>query len=99
MSTTIEVSDERYAALERVAAARGQTPSRLVEALVADIIGERRVYDDLDDFFRSLGMSEEDIAASAKMADQPELYFPDSVGEDESHSPHSAEERTSDANI
>lgn len=99
MSKTIELSDERYAELERFAVARGQTPAQLLDDLVANVTRERRVYDNLDDFFRSLGMTEEDLAASRAMAAQPEIYFPDGAAGEESVDPPASSERTVDADL
>lgn len=99
MSKTIELSDDRYAELERAAIARGQTLAQLLDDLVADVTRERRVYDNLDDFFRSLGMTEEDLAASREMAEQPEIYFPDDAAEEASARLPASSERATDADV
>lgn len=68
MSRVIEVSDTSYQALEEAARRRGQTPEMLVEALIAAEAGhDHPIYEDLDDFFRSLGASEDVIRESQRI--------------------------------
>jgi hypothetical protein len=68
MSKTIELTDEQYTTLEEAAAARGKR----VEAFLAELIDEARNltpnsrYYETDDWFRHLGVSEEEIEASKK---------------------------------
>jgi hypothetical protein len=68
MSTTIELTDEQYATLEEAAAAYGKK----VEVFLAELIDEARnprpnsQQYETDDWFRHLGMSEEEIEASKK---------------------------------
>ncbi len=63
MSKSIELTDEQYAILEEAAAARGKK----AEALLAEWIDEVRDpmahprYYETDDWFRHLGMSDEEI--------------------------------------
>ena len=60
------MTDEQYATLEEAAAARGKQ----VEVFLAELIDEARnprpnpQYYETDDWFRHLGMSEEEIEAS-----------------------------------
>ena len=64
MSKTIQVTDEQYETITRAAASRGTTP----EAVLAQLIEELRDpltqprYYELEDWFRHLGMSDDEIA-------------------------------------
>lgn len=79
MGKFIELSDEQYAARERTAAPRGQTPQALLDTLIAGGTAERQVYTDLDAFFRALGASEDEIVAAKAIARQ-ELDLPGDDG-------------------
>jgi hypothetical protein len=78
MSKTIELTDEQYTILEEAAAARGKE----AEALLAELIDEVRDpmkhprYHETDDWFRHLGMSEEEVEASKKrVREEAELPY------------------------
>jgi len=73
MTHVIELTDEQYEAIESVAQEQGVTPQVYMEMLVESIQKPKRVYADLDDFFRSLGASEEEIAQSQQGVD---AHFP-----------------------
>jgi hypothetical protein len=77
MSQVIELPDETYRRLEELAAEQGQSPVEVIETLItgAEAFGAGkyyyagRHYYELDDWFRHLGMSEEEIAeADAQLA-------------------------------
>lgn len=61
MGHIIEVSEDTYKTLVGVAHTTGLTPEELLETLINEASQKRRVYDDLDDFFRSLGATEEEL--------------------------------------
>lgn len=70
MSHTIELTDEQYATLEQAARERDATPTDML----ADLIAELRARDsapqayETEDWFRHLGLTEEQIAASKRIA-------------------------------
>ena len=75
MSHVLTVSDETYRTLETLAQQQGQTPETLIEAWVTQQrapSGERDPhtdprYENFDEFFLGLGMTEDEIrAAEAK---------------------------------
>lgn len=72
MGHSITLSDQAYATLEQVARDTGQTPEALVESLIAEASQKPRVFTDLDDFFRSVGATEEDIRASERLFEERE---------------------------
>lgn len=66
MSHTIELSDEQYTTLARVATERGE-PIAVVIAEVAEALRDRILeprYYETDEWLRHLGVSDEDIEAS-----------------------------------
>jgi hypothetical protein len=77
MSHVIELTDEEYATLESVAEHQGVTPQACVDMLVQRLQAPRQVYDNLDDFFRSLGATDEEIAEmNASVDEVPPLEAP-----------------------
>lgn len=71
MSHVIEISEEAYQRLERLADKQSQSPAEVVESLIthADATSHEHHYYDLDDWFRHLGMTDEEIAkADAELA-------------------------------
>lgn len=81
MSHVIELSDEQYAAIERGAQEQGVSPQAYVRMLAESVRqaqAQRTVYDDLDAMFRALGMTDEQLAESNRMAD---TWFPPDSGE------------------
>jgi len=72
MAHVIELTDEQYAAVERAAQQQGVTPEAYVAMIAQAESQPRRIYDDLDDWFRSLGMTDEEIAESDQIYE--ELY-------------------------
>lgn len=71
MSKVIELSDEQYRAIERMAAERGQTPELLLAQVIEGLrAGRAPRYYETEDWFRHLGATEEQIAASARLARQ-----------------------------
>ena len=71
MSHVIEISDDAYQRLERLAGQQSQSPAEVVEALITHADAERheRHYYELDDWFRHLGMTDEEMAeADAELA-------------------------------
>lgn len=75
MSHVIELTDEAYEAVEAAASKQGVTPQAYVEMFAASLRKPRRVYDNLDDFFRSLGDTDEEIEQSKHGID--EMFPPD----------------------
>ena len=70
MSHTIELSDEQYTTLARVAAERGEPIAAVVtEAAEAlrDRMREPRYFDNVDEWFRHLGATEEEIAEGERI--------------------------------
>lgn len=71
MSRVIELPDEVYRRLEELAAQQGRPPVEVIEKLItgAEGVGSGHHYYELDDWFRHLGMSEEEMAeADAELA-------------------------------
>ncbi len=75
MAHLIKVSDDEYATLEMEAQRQDLTVQAYLHALIESMRQPRQVYDNLDDFFRSLGVSDEEIAQSMRDADT--LFPPD----------------------
>ncbi len=70
MGKVIELSDEQYETIERVAAARGQTPGAVIAGLIAELAAQNGAqYYETDDWFRHLGASEEQIAVAQQIAE------------------------------
>ena len=63
MGKTIELTEAQYAALESVARARGRSPNDLLAQLIEGLQepGDASAYYDTDDWFRHLGVSDDDI--------------------------------------
>lgn len=65
MSHAIHISDEAYRQFKRVADESDDTPAAIVESLITSMAigpdGRERHYYSLDNWFRHLGMSEEEI--------------------------------------
>ena len=63
MSKTIELTDEQYATITRVAQERGQTPASLITEAVEELRDPDREprWFDTDDWLRHLGVSEDRI--------------------------------------
>ncbi len=73
MSHMIELSDEAYKMLLQAALRRGQTPEALLKSLITEADArDSHVYDDLDEFFRALGMTEAEIAESERIFNERE---------------------------
>jgi len=85
MGHTIELSEHAYQALEQTAQRQGQTPEALLEALIDNASHQKKVYDDIDDFFRSLGVTEEELRAAegiyqaTKLAERSEQEVADNA--------------------
>ncbi|WIG61938.1 MAG: hypothetical protein OJF49_004687 [Ktedonobacterales bacterium] len=64
MSHVIEVGDEVFARLEKLAAESGQSPEAMVEGFILAATGSQTEYHyyELDEWFRHLGMTDEEIA-------------------------------------
>jgi hypothetical protein len=73
MSHVIELTDEQFAAIERAAQEQGLSPQAYIRLLAESARQPREVYDDLDTMFRALGMTEDQLAESDRMAD---TWFP-----------------------
>lgn len=70
MSRAIELTDEHYEIIERVAARRGQTPAALLAGLIEELDdpdGERRSYE-TEDWFEHLGATEEQVMVASLIA-------------------------------
>jgi len=61
MAHTIELTDEAYETIESVAQEQGVTPQAYVEMLAESMRKPRPIFDNLDDFFRSLGATDKEI--------------------------------------
>lgn len=69
MTHVLELTDEQYHTIERAAASRGQTPDTLIAAWVAALDeGPIGTAYETEDWFRHLGMTEEQITESARLA-------------------------------
>ncbi len=69
MSRVIELSDEQYLTVERVAANRGQTPAALIGDLIEDLgahASDPR-YFETEGWFRHLGATEKQIAEAKRV--------------------------------
>lgn len=72
MSHTLELTDDQYRAIERAAAACGQTPDALIASWIA-VLGEAPnvlVPYETEDWFRHLGASEEQIEEAHQIASE-----------------------------
>lgn len=68
MSHVIELTDEQYEILCKVAEARGQTPDAVIAAWLEEAREREPRYYETEDWFRHLGLSEAQIAESARIA-------------------------------
>jgi hypothetical protein len=75
MSQTLSISDEAYRMLTALAHKRGQSPEAVVEVLIAEARAEAERdpyadprYQSFEEFFRDLGMTEEDIQQAKENA-------------------------------
>ena len=68
MDRTIVLSDDAYQALCELAQQTGQTPDATAEALIVNARQQGPFYE-TDDWFRHLGMTEEEIAEAKAVAD------------------------------
>jgi len=75
MTHVIELNDDEYATLELVARRQDLTVQAYLHALIKSMRQPRQAYDNLEDFFRSLGATEEEIAASLRDVDT--MFPPD----------------------
>ena len=64
MGHTVELSERAYKALLEMALRQEQTPESIANHLIEAAARGRIVYSDVDDFFRSLGVAEEELQAS-----------------------------------
>ena len=76
MTHLIELSDDDFATLELAARRQNLTVQAHLHALIESMRQPRQVYDNLHDFFRSLGDTEEEIAAATE-AGIDEAFPPD----------------------
>jgi hypothetical protein len=70
MSKIVELTDEQYYTVERVAVARGQTPDAFLAELIEQLATEpesSRFYE-TEDWFRHLGATDEQIAVAEQIA-------------------------------
>jgi len=79
MGHMLELSDEQFSAIEAAAQEQGMTLPAYLDALTATMRKPRQVYDNLEDFFRSLGATEDQIARNAEGID---AAFPPDEAED-----------------
>jgi DNA/RNA-binding domain of Phe-tRNA-synthetase-like protein len=78
MSHVVTLSDAAFHTLEAIASEQGQTPEALIEAWAAQQAQTRRSadrdphtdphYENYEEFFRGLGMSEEEIRQAKEAA-------------------------------
>ncbi len=70
MSKVVELSDEHYRTIERVAVSRGQSPDDVLAQLIEWPCDPRLEphYRETEDWFRHLGATDEQITASAHLA-------------------------------
>ncbi len=70
MGHVIDLTDEQYETLRKVAEARGQTPDAVIAAWLEEARERDHVprYYETEDWFRHLGLSEAQIAESARIA-------------------------------
>ncbi len=70
MSKVVELSDEHYRTIERVAVSRGQSPDDVLAQLIERLCDPRLEphYRETEGWFRHLGATDEQIAASARLA-------------------------------
>jgi hypothetical protein len=63
MSKTIELTDEQYAAIVTAAQERGQSPAMLIAEVAEELRDPERAprYFETEDWFRHLGMTDEEI--------------------------------------
>jgi hypothetical protein len=65
----IQITPQAYQQLAHAAQLRHTTPEKLVEDFAAEI-ADTAVYTNEDDFFRSLGMTDEDLKKADELAAQ-----------------------------
>lgn len=58
---SVTISERAYQNLLTLARKQGQTPEEVLEALLGVEDDPGKIYDNLDDFFRSLGLGQEAI--------------------------------------
>lgn len=67
---TVTISERAYQHLLTLAQKQGQTPEEVLEALLGAEDDPGTVYNNLDDFFRSLGLSQEAIDRLNSQSDE-----------------------------
>lgn len=71
MSHALTISDTAYETLKRIAERQGQSPESVVEGWIAATSpGDNRPRYETEDWFRHLGMSEEEIREARERADR-----------------------------
>ena len=82
MNHAVEISDDVYKRLERLASQQGQAPAEIVESLIthAEEASHGRPYYEFDDWMRHLGMTEEEIAAIKAAAEAEDSSDADALG-------------------
>jgi hypothetical protein len=68
MSHVLTLTDEQYETLRRAAETSGTTPDTLVAAWLDTIRDRTPQYYETEDWFRHLGLTEDQIAESARLA-------------------------------
>ena len=69
MNHVIELSEKAFETLQELAARQGQSPATVVEALIESALRDGSFYE-TEDWFRHLGMTDEDIREARSRADQ-----------------------------
>ena len=69
MSHVIQISERAFERFQELASKRGVPPETMVESLI-ETAGRDGPYYDTDDWFRHLGMSDDDIREARARADQ-----------------------------
>jgi hypothetical protein len=70
MSHALHISDAAYQVLQAMAAQRGESPEAVVERLITSAAPGDGPYYETEDWFRHLGMTEEEIRQGQEQAER-----------------------------
>jgi hypothetical protein len=70
MSHVLQISDAAYNALKKLATQQGQSPEAVLEDLIASASANGGPYYETEEWFRHLGMTEDEIHQAREQADR-----------------------------
>jgi hypothetical protein len=70
MSHALQISDAAYDALQKLATRQGQSPEAVLEQLITSASASDGPFYETEEWFRHLGMTDEEIRQAREQADQ-----------------------------